>query len=50
MGLSAIFSKIALKPMWLHSNHCIALHCDCITKHAHGEAVLFLAACYLEKK
>ena len=22
----------------------------CITKHARGEAVLFIAACYLEKK
>ena len=37
-----------------HSNPCgylliIALFCNCITKHAHGEAVLFLAACYLEK-
>ena len=35
-----------------HANPCgylliIALHCDYITKHAHGEAVLFLAACCL---
>ena len=44
----------------LHSNTCgylliirhLALIAKdfCITKHAHGEAVLFLPACYLEKK
>ena len=48
MGLSALFfPKIALKPMRLLINHEILLT-GC-RLHAHGEAVLLLAACYLGK-
>ena len=43
--VSAIFLKIALKPMWLLIKHNYDILLIIIST-ARGEAVLFLAACY----
>ena len=52
MGLSAI-RKIHSNPCGylLIIRHFASIAKDfCITKHAHGKAVLFLPACYSERK